>query len=128
LSTIKSIMSTNVVSVDRKKLVCELEGLFVSHKISAAPLVDTSGEITGFVTKSDINRFHFTNGDPYYTRVCEIASPIVVTIDVSASLEEAANLMIEKHLHHLLVVDSSGMVGLLSSFDFLKLVVRKLGT
>ena len=121
-------MSSNVVSVDREKLVCELEGLFISNKISAAPLVDKSGEIVGFVTKSDINRFHFTNGDPYYTRVCEIASPIVVTIDVSASLEEAANLMIEKHLHHLLVVDSSGMVGLLSSFDFLKLVVRKMGT
>jgi len=128
LSTIKSIMSSNVVSVDREKLVCELEGLFISNKISAAPLVDKSGEIVGFVTKSDINRFHFTNGDPYYTRVWEIARPIVVTIDVSASIEEAANLMIDKHLHHLLVVDSSGMVGLLSSFDFLKLVVRKMGT
>ena len=119
-------MSTNVVSIDREKLVCELEGLFVSHKISAAPLVDKSGEIAGFVTKSDINRFHFTNGDPYYTRAWEIASPIVVTIEVSASIKEAANLMIEKHLHHLLVVDSYGMVGLLSSFDFIKLVAGKL--
>lgn len=115
-------MSPNVVSVDRDKLVCELEGLFVEHKISAAPLVNKSGGIAGFVTKSDINRFHFTQGDPYYTRAWEIASPIVVTIDADAPIAEAANLMIEKHLHHLLVVDSNGIAGLLSSFDFIKVV------
>ena len=122
LTTLRDIMTRKVVSIDREMLVCELEGLFVSRKISAAPLVDKSGEITGFVTKSDINRFHFTNGDPYYTRAWEIANPKVVTIDVSASIKDAANLMIEKHLHHLLVVNSSGIAGVLSSFDFIKLV------
>jgi CBS domain-containing protein len=118
-------MSRNIVKIDREKMVCELEGLFIKHKISAAPLVDKEGKVAGFVTKSDINRFHFTDGDPFYTRAWEIATPIVVTIDVSASVKEAANLMLEKHLHHLLVVNDDNMAGMLSSFDFVKLVAER---
>lgn len=122
MSTVKSIMTKSVVSIDREKLVCEVEGLFVAKNISAAPVVDEAGKIVSLVTKSDINRFHFTEGDPYYTRAWEIASPEIVTIDESASIKEAANLMLDKHLHHLMVVDSDGMVGLVSSFDFIKLL------
>jgi len=124
-------MTRNIVKIDRETMICELEGLFISHKISAAPLIDKEGKLAGFVTKSDINRFHFTEGDPFYTRAWEIATPIVVTIDAEASIEEAANLMLEKHLHHLLVVNSKKpdnpetMAGLLSSFDFIKLATGK---
>ena len=131
MSTVRSIMTRNIVKIDRDTMICELEGLFISHKISAAPLVDKEGHLTGFVTKSDINRFHFTEGDPFYTRAWEIASPNVVTIDAEASIEEAANLMVEKHMHHLLVVNSETadnpetMAGLLSSFDFIKLATGK---
>lgn len=124
MSTVKSIMTRNVVSIDREKLVCEVEGLFVAQNISAAPVVDETGKIVSLVTKSDINRFHFTEGDPYYTRAWEIASPEIVTISDTASIKEAAILMLDKHLHHLMVVDEDGMVGLLSSFDFVKLSAR----
>ncbi|MGC2166817.1 MAG: CBS domain-containing protein [Gallionella sp.] len=121
-------MTTNVVSIDREKLVCEVEGLFVKKNISAAPVVDEAGKILSLVTKSDINRFHFTDGDPYYTHAWEIASPDIVTINESASILEAANLMLDKHLHHLMVVDAAGMVGLLSSFDFIRMVANARGT
>ena len=125
MSTVRSIMTRNIVKIDRETMICELEGLFISHKISAAPLVDKEGKLAGFVTKSDVNRFHFTEGDPYYTPAWEIASPNVISIDADASIEEAANLMLEKHLHHLLVINSGNMAGLLSSFDFIKLATGK---
>jgi predicted transcriptional regulator len=119
-------MTENIVNIDPEKMVCELEGLFISHNISAAPLVDQDGKVSGFVTKSDINRFHFTEGDPYYTRAWEIANPKVSTIEAEASIEEAANLMLEKYLHHLLVVNEDDIVGMLSSFDFIKFVAEKM--
>jgi CBS domain-containing protein len=130
-------MTRNIVKIDRETVICELEGLFISHRISAAPLVDKEGKLAGFVTKSDINRFHFTEGDPFYTRAWEIATPIVVKINADASIKEAANLMIEKHLHHLLVINPDNqdisnnldnpetMAGMVSSFDFIKLVAGK---
>jgi predicted transcriptional regulator len=127
VATVKSIMTTNVVSIDREKPVCEVEGLFVTRNVSAAPLVDATGKIVSLVTKSDINRFHFTEGDPYYTRAWEIASPDIVTIDESASIQAAARLMLDRHLHHLMVVDADGMVGLISSFDFIRLVANGQG-
>jgi CBS domain-containing protein len=128
VSTVRDIMTRLIVKIDREKLVCEVEGLFISKKISAAPLVDASGKIAGLVTKSDINRFHFNNGDPYYTPVWEIASPVVATIDVSASIKDAATLMLERHVHHLLVVNDDNMAGILSSFDFVRLVAGRTGT
>jgi predicted transcriptional regulator len=119
--TVRDIMTPEVVTIHCDKLVCEVEGIFVSRNISAAPLVDEYGDITGFISKSDINRFHFTDGDPNYTKAWEIASPNVTTIEASTSIEKAANFMVEKHLHRLLVVDSEGVAGLLSSFDFIRL-------
>jgi len=123
--TAADIMTPDIVTIPRDKLVCEVEGIFVSRDISAAPLVDELGDTTEFITKSDINRFHFTDGDPDYTQAWEIANPNVITIDASASIEEAAGLMVDKHMHHLLVVDEDGVAGLLSSFDFIKLASGK---
>jgi len=122
---VRDIMTPDIVSIHRDKLVCEIEGIFVSHGISAAPLVDEFGDATEFITKSDINRFHSTDGDPDYTHAWEIANPNIITIDADASIEEAAALMVENHMHHLLVADSEGIEGLLSSFDFIKLASGK---
>jgi len=123
--TVCDIMTTDVVTIRRDRLVCEVEGIFVTRDISAAPLVDEFGDTTEFITKSDINRFHSTDGDPDYTQAWEIANPNVIAIDAGASIEEAASRMVDKHMHHLLVVDSEGIVGLLSSFDFIKLASGK---
>lgn len=122
MRTVRDIMTPAVVTIHRDKLISEVEGLFVDQKISGAPLVDDDGKLTGFISKSDVNRFDFTGGDPYSTKAWEIAHPKVITVEVSASIEEAARRMLDEEVHRLVVTDAKKMVGMLSALDFVKLV------
>lgn len=125
MPTIRDTMTPTVVTMHRDKSVSEVEGLFVDHKISGAPLVDDEGELTGFISKSDVNRFEFTGGDPYSTKAWEIAHPKVITIETSASIEEAARRMLDEEVHRLIVTDAKKMVGVLSALDLVKLVADR---
>ncbi len=121
MQRVSDIMSQAVYTVHRERLVCEVEGFLVANNISAAPVVDDDNKVVGVITKSDINRFSFTGGDPYYARAYEIANPTILNVAPDAPVREAANQMIEAHVHHLLVVDEGDMIGMLSAFDFVKM-------
>jgi predicted transcriptional regulator len=124
LRTVRDIMTPTVISIHRDKLVCEVQGIFVAHKIGGAPLVDDDGNVTEIISNLDVNRFDFTGGDPNYARAWEIAHPKVITIEVSASVEKAARRLLDEDVHRLVVTDGGKMVGVLSALDFVKLVAQ----
>ena len=122
--TVENIMTKNVTSINHSTLISEVEGLFVTHNISGAPIVDNLNQLVGFVSKSDITRFDSLGEDSSYARVSEIANPNVITIPSTATLENAAQLMLKKHTHHLVVIDNYKIVGVLSSLDFVMLIAK----
>jgi len=115
-------MTAVVRTIHRDTIVCEVEGIFDSYEISGAPLTDDSGNLVGFVSKSDISRFDSTGDDPNYARVYEIGNPKVISISPGASIEYAAQKMSDEHVHHLVVLEDDVVVGILSAFDFVKFV------
>jgi len=124
MRTVRDIMTTNVRTIHHHTLVCEVEGIFVDHKISGAPVIDDLDNLVAFVSMTDITHFDSTGGDPNYARVYEIASPKVITIGSRASIEDAAQKMFHEHVHHLVVMEEANMVGVLSAFDFVKINSR----
>jgi CBS domain-containing protein len=124
MKSVLDIMTTSVRTIHHNTFVGDVEGIFVTRKISAAPVVDDSGDMVGFVSKSDITRFCSTGEDPAYARVREIAHPKVISIESSADIGEAADKMLDEHVHHLVVIDEEDVVGVVSSLDFVELVAR----
>jgi CBS domain-containing protein len=122
MKTVSDIMSTSVRTIHPDITVCDLEEIFVTHKISGGPVIDNSGKLVGFVSKSDVTRFDSSGDDPNYTSVHEIASPVVIIISPEATIEEAAQTMLEKEVHHLVVIEGEELVGILSSLDFVKFI------
>ena len=122
MGTVSDIMTTVVRSVSRDTRVCEIAGIFASEKISGAPVVDDVGTVVGFVSNADVTHFESTGEDPYYARVFEIANPKVISISPTTSIEEAARQMLASYVHHLLVMEQNRIVGILSSFDFVKMI------
>jgi CBS domain-containing protein len=107
--------------MNRDTIVRDVEGIFVRNKISGAPLTDDLGRLVGFVSKSDVTRFDSTGDDPNYAKVHEIANPKVITVDPAASIQEAAQRMLDEQVHHLVVVEKETLVGMLSALDFVRL-------
>jgi CBS domain-containing protein len=122
---VHDIMMQTSLTIHRKKPVCEVEGLFIADNIGGAALVDDIGNLVGIITKVDMVRHEFTGNDPSYTKAWEIATPKVITIKPSASIEEAARIMLDENVHHLVVIgESKRVVGMVSAFDFVKIAVK----
>jgi CBS domain-containing protein len=127
MQLVRDIMTSTVRTLHRDTIVSDVEKIFSANKISGAPLVDESGSMVGFVSKSDISRFDSTGDDPFYARAYEIANPKVITTVPSESIVQAAQQMLEEHVHHLVVVDGQDIAGVLSAFDFVRVVASASG-
>ena len=127
MNFVRDIMTSTVRTVHRDTVISAVEEVFLTNNISGAPLVDDSGTAVGFISKSDISRFDSTGDDPFYARAHEIANPKVITTEPSASIDAAAGLMLHEHVHHLVVMDGQTIVGVLSAFDFVRVVAAASG-
>jgi CBS domain-containing protein len=92
--------------------------------VRAVGVLDRQSKLTGVVSQSDISdQVAAENKCPAWTRVSEIMSTDLVTIQLAAALDECLSLM-EKHgFYHLLVVDEKGeFCGTISVHDLLKVI------
>ena len=127
MQLVRVIMTSTVQTLHPDAVISDVEKVFLINKISGAPLVDDKGTAVGFISKSDISRFDSTGDDPFYARAHEIANPKLIATEPSASIAQAAQLMLSEHVHHLVVMDGQDIVGVLSAFDFLKVVASAPG-
>lgn len=83
--------------------------------------VQDGGMYIGVVTEADLVRKAMAEGlDPSQERVRRIMSHPVITIEVDRSAHEASDLMAERGVRHLAVLQESQIVGTLSVRDLLR--------
>ena len=82
-------------------------------------MIDAKGKHLGVVSGKDLMPF-VENGVDENLTVRDVMHP-ALTININASLREAADLMIQKHHHRLIVIDEDDPdafpLGVISSFD-----------
>ena len=112
----KSPVSTCILQAD----VGKVRDLMRQKGFSAVPIVEIKGEqilIRGIVTNTDLMGA-FDDNVP----IEQVMSYGVYMIDPEATAQEAAKLMIHHKIHHLLVIEETRIVGMLSSMDFVRLI------
>jgi CBS domain-containing protein len=98
--------------------------MMAEHNIGAL-LVMSAGELVGIVSERDcIRKLDLMGRTARDTRVKDIMTSDVVTIEVDHPLEECMTLMIEKNFRHLPVYEGKELLGILSVRDVLKEVIE----
>lgn len=143
----KDIMRTDVVTVAPYLTLKELAAVFDDHRISGAPVVDGDGKILGVVSQTDLVRagresgprelpfhrgeaeesassrgFHFE--DPDACRVEQIMTPGALCFEEDAPLARVARLMLQRHVHRVLITRRGKLTGLVSTMDILRAFLR----
>jgi CBS domain-containing protein len=116
--TIKDAMTSNPKTVTSDQTVADAARIMKQEDAGVVPIVD--GErLVGVVTDRDITITVVAEGkDPQSTRVTEIASRDLVTVDPQQDLDEALRLMARHQVRRLPVVEEDGrLVGILAQAD-----------
>ena len=113
-----------VFTIAPQATVLDALKMMAKHNIGAL-LVMADDKIEGILSERDcVRKMELMGRDAKGTKVSEIMTSNVVTVDCSQPLEECMSLMIEKNIRHLPVYDGGELAGLLSVRDVLKEVVE----
>ena len=113
-----------VFTIAPQATVLDALKMMAEHNIGAL-LVMTKDTMEGIVSERDcIRKVELMGRNAKDTKINEIMTSDVITVDSSQPLEDCMSLMIEKNIRHLPVSDDGELVGLLSVRDVLKEVIE----
>ena len=118
---VQNLMTREVFTVTESTDLVSAATLLRDKKISGAPVVNSDGRPVGTVSLKNL-------ADPSCPQegvVSQIMERGVVCIDSSATLREAAELMIKESERRLLVLADQRMVGIISALDILPGLLRQ---
>lgn len=115
---VKEVMSTDVKTVRSTDTVKSAAQMMSDDNIGSLVVVSGSGEVVGIITERDILTDTVVEGkDPDETKVEEVMSKELVTVDPEKTLEEAADIMTEKEIRRLPVVSEGRLIGIVTASD-----------
>jgi CBS domain-containing protein len=116
--SVKQLMTSDPCSIDVEKSVAYAAKMMRDEDVGLAPIVE-GDRLVGTVTDRDITIRVVAEGkDPESTKVREIASTQLVTVDPQQDLDEALQLMAKHQVRRLPVVEEGGrLVGVVAQAD-----------
>jgi CBS domain-containing protein len=116
--SVNEVMSSNLCAIDAEKPVAHAAKMMRDEDVGLAPIVE-GDRLVGTLTDRDIATRVVAEGrDPQSTRVLDVASTDIVTVDPQQDLGEAVRLMAEHQVRRLPVVEEDGrLVGVLAQAD-----------
>lgn len=118
---VQNLMTREVYTVAEQTSLESARKLLHDKKVSGAPVLNDAGQPVGIIGLKNLA----DPGCPAEGVVADYMDGRVVTIDASATLREAAELMVRESLHRLIVVVDGKMVGILAALDVLPGLLRQ---
>ena len=150
---IRALMNPDIMTVADEMTTDELARYLTEREISGAPVVDSQGHLIGVVSMTDITRtmaepsdFASSRSSDFYRDVAadltledlgqryveeravivrDVMTPVIHQVPVTASVAEAARMMVDQHIHRLVVTQGKEPVGIITSMDLLKMVAEQ---
>lgn len=126
---ITSIMTKNVVTLNTTDTLYQAESLFKEHTIRHIPVVSGS-KIIGMLSYTDLLRISFADAmddeDNVDTTVYnmftieQVMAKNLETLDASATIKDAAEILAKKEFHALPVVENGDLAGIVTTTDLIK--------
>jgi CBS domain-containing protein len=116
--SVQELMTSNPCSIDSDKSVAYAAKMMRDENVGLAPIVE-GDRLIGTVTDRDIAVRVVAEGkDPESTKVTEIASTKLITVEPQQDLDEALQLMGKHQVRRLPVVEEGGrLVGVVAQAD-----------
>lgn len=114
---VKEIMHTDVKTIEPNATIQQAAEVLGQNRIGGL-VVAKNNRLTGIVTERDIiTKVVATARDPQKTRVKDIMTAEVYYITPGTDIEDAGDLMVDKKIKRLPVVEKGMLVGIVTATD-----------
>ncbi len=117
---IADLMARRVITSTPHQTIGHVRDVMARNKVHSLPIVGPEKEPLGIVTAADLAR-RVKDSSP----VSKIMTRDIVVVPAYNDVSVAARIMRKHGIHHVVVTHEKQVVGLISSFDLLKLVDGK---
>jgi CBS domain-containing protein len=114
--TIRDVMTTNIASVSPNQTVQEAAAIMSEFNIGSLPVVE-NGQVRGIITDRDITLRTTAQGMDGKTPVSQCMSTNLVQGNPNMDVHEAANLMAQRQVRRLPIVENNQLVGMVALGD-----------
>jgi CBS domain-containing protein len=125
--SISSIMQREVLSVGMDDTVQAVQAFMDELRLTWVPVVTPEGGVAGVISAADLLRFCSTKQDPASIRAWQLCTYKPIGVGVDASIEAVAALMVQRQVHHVVVMSGDRLEGVVSSLDIVKCMVPAAG-
>lgn len=120
MKKVKDLMSKKVVTVNKDNTIVDAAKMISESGVGSLVVTD-NGNVVGILTERDlITRCVARGCDPSKTRVSEVMTTPVVSIDPDSDVIDAAKLMVSKMIRRLPVTEGGKLVGIITTYDMVK--------
>jgi CBS domain-containing protein len=124
MPTVKDFMTTNVITIGVNDTVLYAAKLMLQQDVGDLVVME-SNVPKGIVTERDLVRRVMAQKKPLETKVSEIMSDPLITIEEESSIRDAARKMVKYKIRRLPVTKKNVLVGIIVASDFAKHISKK---
>jgi len=123
---VKNVMTDSPIVVHPETTIDDAIEVLLNHRVSGLPVVDRQGFLVGVISEIDIIDLVY-KADIDGSLVGDFMCREIQSLNVDASLDDAASLFCGKNIRRIPIVQDGKLVGVLSRRDLIRFVrsVRK---
>ena len=120
---IASVMRTPARCIGMDATLPDVQREFAEHRLSWAPVVDGDGTVRGVIADADLQ--HWRGRDFQAARAWQACRWQPICVSPLDGVCDVAQRMLDRHVHHVVVMDGTAIVGVISSLDFVRCFVQQ---
>lgn len=124
MNNIKSILATkgaNVITITPDQTIRDALATLAQHNVGALVVIDSGNKPVGIISERDIVRLAAKNENLFSLKINEVMTTNLILGVPQDELRAVANIMTEKRIRHLPIVDGQGkLIGIISIGDIVK--------
>jgi CBS domain-containing protein len=127
MPSVKDIMTKNVVTIEANKTAFDAAQLMTDKGLGCIIVVVQAFPV-GIITERDIVRRIVAKRASFDTKLTEVMTKTLITVEPDTSLREAARVMSSNKIRRLPVLKQNKLVGIVVASDFVRNVGKKTTT
>ena len=122
---VKTLAKRDCITINQKDSIQKASSVMSEKNIGCLPVVENNGQLVGIISERDIARKTSKSDFSPNIEIENIMTKNVVTCDSNASAFDLLEVMSDKKIRHIPIVDNNKLLGIISIGDVVNRIIDR---